>query len=116
MTAALDVALFVAGLAIVAVTLYSAVRYTMLPRGVPAPLARRVALATRVIFKLRAGRSPSYERRDRIMAMYGPVNLLALLATWLLLIIFGFVAMYLGVGVRPVATAFELSGSSVFTL
>ncbi|HLY82872.1 MAG TPA: hypothetical protein VKQ71_07795, partial [Acidimicrobiales bacterium] len=116
MTAALDVALFVAGLAIVAVTLNSAVRYTMLPRGVTAPLARRVALATRVIFTLRAGRSPSYERRDRIMAMYSPVILLALLTTWLVMLIGAFTAMYLGVGVRPLRAAFELSGSAIVTL
>jgi hypothetical protein len=115
-TVALDVALFVAGLAILTVTLNSAVRYTMLPRGVPAPLARRVALATRVIFTLRAGRSPSYERRDRIMAMYSPVILLALLTTWLVLLIGAFTAMYLGVGVRPVRAAFELSGSAIVTL
>src|SRR6202011_2560982 len=88
----------------------------MLPRGVPTTINRYLTLGLRVIFRLRAGRSASYERRDRIMAMFGPVNLLALLATWLLLIITGFVALYLGVGVRPVANAVELSGSSVFTL
>jgi hypothetical protein len=115
-TRALDIVLFAAGLALVVVTLSSTVRSTMLPRGVTNKINRYLTLGLRVIFKLRAGRSPSYERRDRIMAMFGPVNLLALLATWLLLIIFGFVAMYLGVGVRPVANAFELSGSSVFTL
>jgi hypothetical protein len=115
-TRALDTVLFAAGLALVVMTLLSVVRSTMLPRGVPLLLNRYLALGLRVIFKVRAGRSPTYERRDRIMAMFGPVNLLGLLAAWLLLIIAGFVAMYLGVGVRPVATAFELSGSSVFTL
>jgi hypothetical protein len=115
-TRALDIVLFGAGLTLVVITLVSTVRSTMLPRGVPTVINRQLSLALRVIFKLRAGRSPSYERRDRIMAMFGPVNLLALLATWLVLIIIGYVAMYLGVGVRPLANAFELSGSSVFTL
>jgi hypothetical protein len=115
-TRALDIALFAAGLVLVIITLVSTVRSTMLPRGVPTLINRELSLALRVIFKLRAGRSPTYERRDRIMAMFGPVNLLALLATWLLLIITGYVAMYMGVGVRPFANAVELSGSSVFTL
>jgi hypothetical protein len=115
-TRALDIVLFAAGLVVVVVTLVSTVRSTMLPRGVPTMIGRFVTLGLRVIFKVRAGRSPSYERRDRIMAMFGPVNLLALLAAWLLLIIAGFVLMYLGTGVRPLANAVELSGSSVFTL
>jgi hypothetical protein len=115
-TRALDAVLFAAGLTLVVITLVSAMRSTMLPRGVQTFIGRRVTLTLRLVFKLRAGRSPTYERRDRIMAMFGPVNLLALLATWLVLIITGFVALYLGVGVRPLSNAVELSGSSVFTL
>jgi hypothetical protein len=115
-TVALDAVLFAAGLALVIVTIVSTMRSTMLPRGVPTIINRRLSLALRVVFRLWTGRSPTYERRDRAMAMFGPVNLLALLATWLVLVIIGYVAMYLGVGVRPLATAFELSGSSVFTL
>ena len=95
MTRALDVALFVAGVALVVVTLLSAVRATMLPRAVPLSISRRVALSLRVLFRLASGRSPSYERRDRIMAMFGPVFLLSLLLTWLLMLIAAFTAMYL---------------------
>jgi hypothetical protein len=115
-TRALDLALFAGGLVVLFVTLMSAVKSTMLPRGVRVPIARQVSLALRVVFRVLAGRSPSYERRDRIMAMFGPAYLLALLSTWLLLLMFAYVALYLGIGVRPVRTAFELSGSSIFTL
>jgi hypothetical protein len=115
-TRALDVVLFVAGLGLVVVTLNSAVKSTMLPRGVRVPISRQLSLSLRLIFKLLAGRSPSYQRRDRVMAMFGPVYLLSLLTTWILLLIVAFGAMFLGVGVRPVTAAIELSGSSIFTL
>ena len=116
MTRALDIALFIAGLALVAATLLSAVRSTMLPRAVPVSISREVSLALRVVFRLLSGRSPSYERRDRIMAMFGPIFLLSLLGTWLLMLITAYTALFLGVGVRPFSSAIELSGSSVFTL
>jgi hypothetical protein len=97
-------------------TLLSAMRSTMLPRGVKSLIAGTVFSATRIIFRLRTGRSPSYERRDRVMAMYGPVALLTLLSTWYFLLLFGFTAFYLGVGVEGVTTAFKMSGSALFTL
>jgi len=97
-------------------TLLSAIRSTMLPRGVKSLIARTVFAITRVLFRLRTGRSPSYERRDRVMAMYGPVTLLLLLTTWYLLLVIGFAAGYLGTGVASVGTALRLSGSSVVTL
>jgi hypothetical protein len=115
-TRALDVVLFIAGLTLAGVTLLSAVKATMLPRGVPVRINRRVSLTMRVLFKLRTGRSPSYEQRDRVMSMFGPITLLALLSVWLLLLIGAYTAMYLGVGVRPLRDAVELSGSSIFTL
>jgi hypothetical protein len=104
------------GLFLVVATLLSAVRSTMLPRGVRSVIAAVVYRATRVLFRLRAGRSPSYERRDRIMAMYGPVSLLLLLSTWYVLLVVGFTAAFLGNGVNSAGTAFKLSGSAVFTL
>ncbi len=116
MTRALDIVLFIAGLCLTGATVLSAIKSTMLPRGVTVRIARRVTLTIRILFKLRAGRTPSYERRDRIMAMYGPTSLLALLSAWLLLLVAAFTAMYLGVGVRPLRSAFEASGSSIFTL
>jgi hypothetical protein len=68
------------------------------------------------VFRLRAGRSASYERRDRIMAMLGPVTLLTMLVTWLVLTLSGFTLLYLAIGGRSFVGAVELSGSSVFTL
>ncbi len=63
------------------------------------------------------GRSPTYERRDRVMAMYGPVALLLLLTSWYVLLdrwVRGPVPRRRAS--TPVGTAFRLSGSAVFTL
>jgi hypothetical protein len=106
----------VAGAIIIALTLSSAVRATILPRGVQNRLSRLSTLAVQVAFRLRAGRSASYERRDRLMAMLGPTALLLLLASWLVSIMIGYFLIYLGVATSSPRKAVELSGSSVFTL
>ena len=116
MEVAVDVVLVAAGALLIVVTLTSVIRTTILPRGVSSPIARDVLFALRVLFRLRIGRSPTFERRDRVMAMFGPVYLLSLLLTWLLLLLFAYTAIYYGLGVHPLRSAFELSGSAIFTL
>lgn len=106
----------VAGVVIVVVTIASAVKSTILPRGVPVRLTRIVTGAVRAAFGLWAGRSASYERRDHVMAGFGPVALLSLLLTWLLAVYAAFVVMYLAVATSSLRLALELSGSSLFTL
>jgi hypothetical protein len=97
-------------------TVASAVRSTVLPRNAEVRLGRLATLIVRVIFEVRVGRNGSYERRDRVMAMLGPLALLLLLALWLLAIFGGFALLYLAGPARSVAGALELSGSSLFTL
>jgi hypothetical protein len=116
MRLARDILLDLVGASMVLGTLLSAIRSTILPRGVRSWIAVVVFRATRIVFRLRAGRSPTYERRDRVMAMYGPIALLLLLSSWYVLLIAGFTSLYLGVGVGDLGTAFKLSGSAVFTL
>jgi hypothetical protein len=110
------IVVFVAGALCVFFTLGSAVRTVILPRGVPSRLTRVVFVNVRKVFTLWAGPGASYERRDRVMALYAPVGLLATLVAWVILVGLGFAAMYWGLGGRSVRTAFLLSGSSVFTL
>jgi hypothetical protein len=112
----LDVAVFVLGVAMVALTAGSAVRTMVVPRGIPAALARAVFLAMRAVFTAASGRSPSYERRDRVMAFYAPLSLLALPVVWLSIVTAGYTAMYWALGITPVRDAFTESGSSLFTL
>jgi hypothetical protein len=113
---ALDVLVFVVGLAIVALTLGSASRTLLVPRAIPATLGRIVFVAVRWVFRIRAGTRHSYERRDRTMAFYAPVALLTLLSVWLTLVLLGYAAMFWGLGIRPFAHTIEDSGSSLFTL
>ena len=110
------VAAFVAGALAVYLTVGSAVRTVILPRGVPSRLTRFVFVWLRRAFIIRAGPSASYERRDRVMAMYAPVGLLGLLVAWVSLVVAGYTAMYWGLGGRTIRSAFLISGSSVFTL
>ena len=113
---ALDVLAFFLGVAIVAVTLGSASRTLLVPRAIPASIARIVFLAIRWLFRIRAGSRHTYEQRDRTMAYYAPFALLALLVVWLALVLIGFGVMFWGLGVRPLSRAVEDSGSSLLTL
>jgi hypothetical protein len=113
---ALRVLSALAGITLVFATLASAVRATILPRGVHDPLTSATTLVVRVLFRLRAGHMASYERRDRIMAMLAPTALMVLLTTWLLLLFSGYTLIYLAVATHSFERALELSGSSVFTL
>lgn len=107
---------FVVGLALAGAAVVSAVRSTILPRGVQSRLTRLSILGVRLVFRVRAGRTPTYQRRDRIMAMLGPVALLVLLVAWLSMIMIGYTLMFLAWTTDSLARAIELSGSSVFTL
>ena len=116
MEALLKVAVFLAGAAVVVGTVGSAVRTVILPRGIPAKLASVVFVTTRRLFDLRVKRITDYESRDRVFALYGPLSLLVLAATWLLLVFTGYAAMHWALGGHPIREAVTLSGSSLFTL
>jgi len=105
-----------AGLLGVAAVLTSSVRTVVLPRGEPTRIARSVFLATRSLFELAAGPNATYERRDRVLALYSPSSLLILLATWLLFILAGYTLVFWGVEGRSLERAFRLSVSSVTTV
>ncbi len=111
----LRVLVFLAGVLLIVATVTSSLRTVILPRGVASRITRAVFTWTRLLFEFRVGRGASYEKRDRIFALYGPMALLALLFTWITLIVAGFTAMYWALG-RPPDRAFVLSGSSIMTL
>jgi hypothetical protein len=67
-------------------------------------------------FNLRLRRVESYEKRDRTMALYAPLSLLVLAASWLTFVLLGYAAMYWTLGAEPLRRAFRLSGSSLLTL
>ena len=110
------VVVFLVGLSIVVAVFGSAVRTVVIPRGIPARIARFVFLGMRGVFRLFARPGLPYERRDRVMTLYAPFSLMILLGTWLTLVIAGYTLMYWGLGSISVREAFSLSGSAVLTL
>ena len=116
MIVALRALAIVAGVVIVVATLASAVKTVVLPRGEVSYLTRVVFLSVRRIFTLFARPSVSFERRDRILARFAPVALIGTLITWLVLVGAGYTLIFWGVDHPPWYVAFELSGSSLFTL
>ena len=109
-------AVFVAGMLLAAWSISSAVRTMVVPRGLQSFLARSVFEAVRGVLRLFLGRSPDYHRRDRVMALFGPVSMLSLPAVWMAVVLAGYTCMYWGLGSRSARTAFAISGSSLFTL
>jgi hypothetical protein len=105
-----------AGSALVVWTVLSAVRAVILPRGEIVALSRAVFVALRWVFNRITRPAKSYESRDRAMAMYAPIGLLCLAASWVVLVIAGFTLVYWGLGVDPFRQAFVESGSSLLTL
>ena len=108
---------FAAGVIVVVGTAGSLVRTLILPRGLTSRLA--VFVGRKVVWKsflLVANRFESYESKDRILALSGPVSLLALLVTWLLSFFLGFALMLWPLIDGTFSEALRESGSSLFTL
>lgn len=107
---------FILGLALVVLALMSAVKTFVLPRSAVDFITRAVFLSVRSMFNLRLRWARTYQDRDAIMAFYAPISLLALLPAWLILVLIGYTAMFMAVGVPSLREAYRLSGSSLFTL
>ena len=112
----LAVVVFAAGAFMVAGTVGSAVRTVVLPRGIPAKLSSAVFIGVRKVFNLRLRGADTYEERDAVMALYAPLSLLLLALSWLVIVLLGYWAVFVALGVRPIHQAFVISGSSLFTL
>lgn len=106
----------VVGAALVVVVVDSALRTFVLPRGVFVRLTRIVSVAVRRVFDLRLHFAKTYESRDRVMALYGPIALFVLVGLWLVLVLFGFTLMFRAIEDIEWKSAFYQSGSSMFTL
>jgi hypothetical protein len=115
-TTVLEWLAFVAGALLVVTTVLSAIMTLVVPRAIPVRITRWVFSGVRVLFRLRGGRARTFEARDRDMALYGPISLFGLAATWLLLTATGYTLLFWALGERPLRRAVALSGSSIYTL
>jgi hypothetical protein len=107
---------FIAGLIIVILTLFSALSTFVLPRAARSQLNRIVFGLLRRIIDFILHFAKTYGRRDGIMAYYAPIGIMLLLPTWYLLTLLGYSAMYWALGVGNLFAVIRLSGSSLFTL
>jgi hypothetical protein len=113
---ALRIGEFILGLAIAIAVIDAAVRTFVLPRPSGVTVSRLVALAVRVVFDLLAKAAKTYEGRDRIMALYGPVTLLSYSVAWLIGQCIGFALIFHSIGHISWQHAVRTSGSSLLTL
>lgn len=113
---ALRVSAAVAGVVFVIAPIGSAVKTIVLPRARASRITRSVFIVLRAVFRLVAKPSMPYERRDRVLGAYAPLGLIATLATWLALVLLGFVLIFWAIEGDGWLHAFDLSGSSLFTL
>lgn len=105
-----------AGAAIVVVVLDAAVRTFLLPRVASVRLSRLIAGVVGSLFAAIGSSRATYQQKDRRLALYPPVLLLSYQACWLGLSLVAFALLFLAAGAHSAARAFELSGSSLFTL
>lgn len=112
----LQIAAILLGTSIVFSTIIGAIRTFVVPRAESVKLTRLIFLVSRRIFDMMANRHEKYEDRDRILALYAPITLVAMPAVWLFMVMIGYMLIFWGIGVRPLYRAFSLSGSSLLTL
>jgi hypothetical protein len=110
------VAAVIGGLIVVA-TGWSVLGTLVVPRRIRSRIARMVFIINRSVFRFLADRISSYERRDRILAIQAPVQLIAQVVGWLALYEVGF-GLLLWPFVRngELGSAMQQAGSSLCTL
>ncbi|SFQ33721.1 hypothetical protein [Hymenobacter arizonensis] len=113
---ALRVIVGVSGTMLVVATVSSAIRAFILPRNEVVRLNVWVFVGVRTLFDAAAKLANSYDRRDRIMAHYAPVALVALPVVWEALVSLGYTGIYWALGEGSWYYCYRLSNNSLLTL
>jgi hypothetical protein len=111
-----EVLLLLVGLLTAVFVLDAAIRTFVVPRATPVILTYLVFRGVRIVFGLFTRPARTYEQRDRVMALYAPIALLAIPTVSLLLIVCGFTVAFYGLDHDGWRDAFTTSGSSLLTL
>jgi hypothetical protein len=107
----------VIGAVIVLATGWSVVGTVVVPRRIRSRITRMVFEANRTVFHFVADKSGSYERRDRVLAIQAPVQLILQIVGWLALYELGFgLLIWPFDGNVGLAGAMEQAGSALCTL
>ncbi len=112
----IKVLVFIIGLVIVILTIFSALSTFVLTRAARSQLNRIVFGIMRRVFDFILRFTRTYEQRDQIMAYYSPISLIMLVPVWYALILGGYAAMYGSLGVGDWFADIRYSGSSLLTL
>jgi hypothetical protein len=112
----IEIPIVILGIVLVIAPMDAAVRTFVVARGVPVAFTRIVFRTIRMIFNQFVKFADDYEGRDRIMALYAPISLLALPTVFLITIFCGFTCFYYVWDDVTWANAFVESGSSLLTL
>ena len=104
------------GTVLIITTLSAAIRSFVLPRNEVVRLNVWVFIGIRSFFDAAAKLANSYERRDRIMAHYAPVALVALPVAWEALVGLGYTSLYWALNEGSLWKCYNLSSSYLLTL
>ena len=91
---ALRVLTALAGLWLIIITVSAAIRSFVLPRSETVRLNVIIFSGVRFVFDLAARSARNYAQRDRVMAHYAPVALVALPICWEALVGLGYTGIY----------------------
>ncbi len=107
---------FAIGLVTVIATWQSIINTIILPRLTTSSITYVTWKAVHKLFLFAADQQPRYESKDRLLALLGPVALLAGLVSWMFLLLIGFALMFWPLIAGDFGTALRIAGSSFFTL
>jgi hypothetical protein len=111
-----EIPIVVLGAVLLVAPMDAAIRTFVLPRGVPVAFTRLSFRSIRLVFNQFVKFADDYEGRDRIMALYAPISLLALPTVFLISIFCGFACIFYVWDDVTWPNAFVESGSSLLTL
>jgi hypothetical protein len=111
-----EVLWFVLGIGLLLLVFDSVIRTFVLPRAATPIVTRTVFIVLRSAFNQVARTARTYDGRDSVMSLFGPMGLLMLPAAWMVMVLGAFTAIFHALGVQGFERAFEMSGSSLFTL
>ena len=104
------------GLVVIAGISLSMVRTVIVPGGHVSPWSRVVTAVVRAALMVVVDRLRTYERKDTVLAVHGPLALLALLLSWLLVYLLGYALVVWPFIGGSFGNAVRSSGSSMLTL
>jgi hypothetical protein len=116
MTEPVRVVGFAVGLVIVLMTAMSVFTTLVIPRTTSSRLLRSVSrLLARAVAPI-LHRLDTYEAKDRVMGLVGPLAMIVLFGAWLAFLLVGFGLMVWWVSGGTLTSSLGVSGSSIFTL